>query len=53
MSQLVDHLAEMTGFRDRDILDVTLAGALKDLLQPLSVTIYRRGTEPAPDLIRL
>jgi len=31
----------MTGFRDRDILDVTLAGALKDLLQPLSVTIYR------------
>ncbi len=31
----------MTGFRDRDILDVTLAGALKDLLQPQSVTIYR------------
>jgi len=41
MSHLVDHLAELTGFRDRDILDVTLVGALRDLLRPLSVTIYR------------
>ncbi|KQV94448.1 GGDEF domain-containing protein [Rhizobacter sp. Root1221] len=49
MSQLVDHLAEMTGFRDRDILDVTLVNALRDLLRPTSVAIYRvvgeRGQE--------
>ena len=30
MSELVDHLAELTGFRDRDILDVTLVGALRE-----------------------
>ncbi len=41
MSQVVDHLAELTGFRDRDVLDVTLVGALKDLLQPERVAIYR------------
>jgi len=41
MSELVDHLAELTGYRDRDILDVTLAGAFRDLLHPSSVAIYR------------
>jgi diguanylate cyclase (GGDEF)-like protein len=41
MSQLVDHLADLTGFRDRDVLDVTLVGAMKDLLRPESVAIYR------------
>jgi diguanylate cyclase (GGDEF)-like protein len=41
MSELVDHLAHLTGFRDRDVLDVTLVGALKDLLHPVSVAIYR------------
>ena len=41
MSELVDHLAELTGFRDRDILDVTLVGALRDVLHPRAVTIYR------------
>lgn len=41
MSELIDHLAELTGFRDRDVLDVTLVGALKDLLRPVSVAIYR------------
>ncbi|HEX6363158.1 MAG TPA: GGDEF domain-containing protein, partial [Albitalea sp.] len=41
MSELIDHLAELTGFRDRDILDVTLAAAFRDLLQPRSVAIYR------------
>ncbi len=35
MSELVDHLAELTGFRDRELLDVTLVGAFRDLLQPL------------------
>ena len=28
-------------FRDRDILDVTLVGALKDFLRPRTVTIFR------------
>jgi diguanylate cyclase (GGDEF)-like protein len=41
MPQLVEHLAELTGFRDRDVLDVTLVGALRDLLQPLAVAVYR------------
>lgn len=46
MSQVVDHLAELTGFRDRDVLDVTLVGALKDLVQPRSVAIFRCVGEP-------
>ena len=41
MSEVVDHLAELTGFRDRDVLDVTLVSAFRDLLRPDSVTIYR------------
>jgi len=41
MSEVVDHLAELTGFRDRDVLDVTLVGALKDMLRPERVAIYR------------
>ncbi|MFO1326967.1 MAG: GGDEF domain-containing protein [Rubrivivax sp.] len=41
MSEVVDHLAELTGFRDRDVLDVTLVSALRDLLRPDSVAIYR------------
>jgi diguanylate cyclase (GGDEF)-like protein len=46
MSELVDHLAELTGFRDRELLDVTLVGALKDLLRPRAVAIYRSVGEP-------
>jgi diguanylate cyclase (GGDEF)-like protein len=46
MSQVVEHLAELTGFRDRDVLDVTLVGALKDLLHPTTVAIYRCVGEP-------
>ena len=49
MSQLVNHLADLTACRDRDVLDATLAGAIRDLLQPESVAIYRsvggRGRE--------
>jgi hypothetical protein len=41
MSRVVDHLAELTGFRDRDVLDVTLVGALKDVLRPQGAAIYR------------
>lgn len=41
MSAVVDHLADLTGFRDRDLVDVTLVSAFRDLLQPQSVAIYR------------
>jgi len=41
MTHLADHLAELTEFRDRDALDVTLVGAFHDLLLPLSVAVYR------------
>lgn len=41
MSRVVEHLAELTGFRDRDVLDVSLVVALRDLLHPTSVAIYR------------
>src|SRR5262245_33587771 len=39
MPHVVDHLAELTGFRDRDVLDTTLVAVLRDLLQPVSVTV--------------
>ncbi len=45
MSSVVEHLAELTGFRDRDVLDVTLIAALKDLVDPLGAAIYRRVGE--------
>lgn len=41
MSRVVEQLAELTGYRDRDVLDVSLVGALKDLLRPQAVAIYR------------
>jgi diguanylate cyclase (GGDEF)-like protein len=41
MSRVVEHLAELTGLRDRDVLDVSLVGALRDLLRPRMVAIYR------------
>ena len=39
MPHVVDHLAELTGFRDRDVLDTTLVAVLRDLLRPLVVTV--------------
>ena len=41
MSSVVDHLAELTGLRDRDVLDVSLVSALRDLMRPRSAAIYR------------
>ncbi len=46
MPEVVDHLAELTGFRDRDVVDVTLVSAFRDLLQPDSVAIYRPVGDP-------
>lgn len=39
MSQIVDRLADLTGFRDRDVLDTTLVTVLRDLLRPRAVAI--------------
>lgn len=39
MTQVADHLAELTSFRDRDVLDTTLVGVLRDLLRPVSVAV--------------
>jgi diguanylate cyclase (GGDEF)-like protein len=41
MSRVVEHLAALTAFRDRDTLDVSLVGALQDLLNPDSLAIHR------------
>jgi diguanylate cyclase (GGDEF)-like protein len=41
MSQVIEHLAEITGYRDRDALDVTLVTTLMELLQPQAVGVYR------------
>ncbi len=41
MPRVVEHLATLTAFRDRDALDVSLVGALKDLLDPECVAIHR------------
>jgi diguanylate cyclase (GGDEF)-like protein len=41
MSALIDCLADLTSHRERDVLDATLVSAFKDLVQPLSVAIYR------------
>ena len=49
MSRVVDHLAELTGYRDRDVLDASLAAALKDLLRPELVAIYRVVGEPGQE----
>ncbi|MDT9001183.1 GGDEF domain-containing protein [Paucibacter sp. APW11] len=49
MSEVVDHLAELTGFRDRDVMDVTLVSALRDLVEPLSVAIFRCVGEPGQE----
>ena len=43
---IVEHLADLTGHRDRDALDVTLVSAMRDLLRPKSVAIFRCVGEP-------
>lgn len=46
MPQLLDHLAEMTGYRDRDQLDVSVVRAIEEVLRPVTVGLYRSvGTE--------
>ena len=41
MPEIIDQLADLTGLRDRDTLDVSLALALRDLLRPVRVAVHR------------
>jgi diguanylate cyclase (GGDEF)-like protein len=41
LAELVDRLAELTAHRDRDVLDVTLVGALHEMLTPQLVAVHR------------
>ncbi|HKX43410.1 MAG TPA: GGDEF domain-containing protein [Burkholderiaceae bacterium] len=46
MTELIEHVAELTGFRDRELLDVAVVRAVNDVLRPLSVAVYRCVGEP-------
>ena len=41
MSQIIDYLTEITGFRDRESLDLALVAGLREILSPLSAALYR------------
>jgi diguanylate cyclase (GGDEF)-like protein len=41
MPEIIDHLGSLTGLRDRDTLDVSLAHAIRDFVTPKRVAIYR------------
>ena len=41
MPEIIDQLASLTALRDRDTLDVSLAHALRDLLDPQCVSVHR------------
>src|ERR1700742_5045778 len=49
MPEIIDHLASLTGLRDRDTLDVSLAYAMRDLLAPRRVEIYRLVGDPGEE----
>src|SRR4051812_3055382 len=49
MPEIIDHLASLTGLRDRDTLDVSLAYAMRDLLAPRRVAIYRLVGDPGEE----
>ena len=49
MPELIQHLADLTGFRDREQLDVTVVRAVNDVLHPSSLSIYRSVGEPGDE----
>src|ERR1700712_279845 len=49
MPEIIDHLASLTGLRDRDTLDVSLAYAMRDLLAPQRVAIFRLIGDPGEE----
>jgi hypothetical protein len=46
MSRIAGHLAELTGQHDREMLDVSLAPALKEVLRPAAIAVHRAVGEP-------
>ena len=40
-TQWLDQIATLSGFRDREVLDISLASALRDLLQSQRLTVWR------------
>jgi diguanylate cyclase (GGDEF)-like protein len=46
MSQIIDYLGEITGFRDRESLDLALVAGLKEIVSSLSIGLYRPVGEP-------
>lgn len=48
-AEIVDHLAELTRHRDRELLDTTLASAFRSLLAAESVAIYRRAGDASDE----
>lgn len=49
MTQLIEHIAELTGFRDREQLDVSIVRAIHDVLRPIGVCLYRSFGEPGDE----
>jgi diguanylate cyclase (GGDEF)-like protein len=47
--QWVDRLATLSGFRDREVLDVSLASTLRDLLEPRQVLVWRCVGQPGDE----
>ncbi len=41
MTELIDSVANLTGFRDRDMIDVSVAAVLNDWLQPKKISLYK------------
>ncbi len=51
--QWADQLATLSGYRDRDLMDTSLVGALRDLLQPQTVAVLRCVGQPGEERWRL
>jgi diguanylate cyclase (GGDEF)-like protein len=50
MPELFDRIADLTGYRDRDVIDVTLVTAVRDILQPQALSMYRPVGEPGAEV---
>lgn len=48
MRNAIDHLGRLTELRDRDLLDLSLLQSIRDLVRPLSVTLYRAAEGDPP-----
>ena len=50
MPEFFDRIADLTGYRDRDVIDVTLVTAVRDILQPQALSMYRPVGEPGAEV---